>query len=143
MKRLATRVWVECFLYPTEDEEKVEKALQAIAGDLPIRREEYQSFHGPVFWMLRAETGKQSEIRRVIENIVLGLPDPELQELRESIQERIDPEGILHVRIDKQEASKGNVVLGKGGDVIKVRIKLAAYPATRENMIRSAEELFS
>ncbi len=143
MMKLASRVWVECFQYPTEDPEKVSKAIETVSGEPATSKKEYESVHGPKFWLLSFETGKQAGIRKVLENILLGLSEEEIAQIKETLEERISSDGVLHIRLDKQLASQGKICLGKGGDVVKVRIKLAAYPASRENLLKAAEGLLS
>ena len=143
MKKNATRVWVECFYYPTEDKDKVKKALATVAGDADTKETDYESYYGPTFTLIQVDTGNQADIRKVLENIILTLKQEDLKEVQETLEERVDDDGVLHLRFEKQDAYEGILTPGVTGDAIKVRIKLAAYPATRENLIASAKELLS
>jgi hypothetical protein len=56
-------------------------------------------------------------------------------------QARIDSEGILHFRIDKQRAYQGVIALAREGDMIDVRVKLKAFPAKASEFRRVVTEL--
>jgi RNA binding exosome subunit len=60
---------------------------------------------------------------------------------RESVESRVDDEGVLHLRIDKQKAFQGMLSLAPEADTIDVQVKLKAYPAKPEEIRRVARLL--
>jgi RNA binding exosome subunit len=56
-----------------------------------------------------------------------------------------DEEGIIHFRLAKQPLLEGRVELeseGGEGDLVKLELKLLAYPAKAESYRKVAENLF-
>jgi len=136
------RITVNCFMYPSEDEERVKKALSLITGKLPVKKEELNSYYGPELFLLSCEAGKQAQVKQVLENIELSMSEEDMQQFYDSIDERLDDEGVVHMRFDKQQAYDGKLVLGYSGDIIKVQIRVAAYPFSREKALEAAKSLF-
>ena len=58
----------------------------------------------------------------------------------QDISERIDDDGVLHFRVDKQMACSGHIELARHDDVIAVRAKVAAFPAKKSAILRAARE---
>ena len=61
--------------------------------------------------------------------------------LAADVDARVDEDGILHFRLDKQAAYDGRFVLAKEPDAIDVRVKLMAYPAKPEEARRVARSI--
>ena len=55
---------------------------------------------------------------------------------------KMDDKGNLFLRFDKQRAYLGDLKIIEHGDAIHVKIKIAAYPAKKENAIAGAKEIF-
>jgi RNA binding exosome subunit len=60
------------------------------------------------------------------------LEDRDRRRLRNTLSQRIDKNCQFFVRIDKQAAYLGDIVLAKGPDVISVRIHIRQYPKCRQ-----------
>ncbi len=88
---------------------------------------------------LKAVVKKQKRIREFTEK-VLGSLDEYDRRLAEEIESCVDDSCNLYLRLSKQEAADGNVVL-ESKDPIHVRFKIAAYPAKKENALKVVEEL--
>jgi hypothetical protein len=63
----------------------------------------------------------------------------EIDRIVDELDERIDDNTSLFLRLDKQAAFGGDVELGVG---ITLRAKVEAYPATHENAVENAREAF-
>jgi RNA binding exosome subunit len=67
-----------------------------------------------------------------------GLPlCQHIQELRDTLDSRLDDGGNFFFRLDKQAAFGGQVLLTKQDDVIAVKGKVKAYPNNRENAMNA------
>ena len=123
--------WIEArtYAHATEDEERVARALAFAFPEGPTAREALEGHFGNPLVRLtrRVEDGKH--IRSVWELwAAAGLPSS----LREDVDARVDEDGILHFRLDKQAAFGDSLSLAKDPDSIDVRLKLMAYPAKPE-----------
>ncbi len=66
-----------------------------------------------------------------------------VRDLRDDVEGRVDEDGVLHFRLDKQAAFQGSLASAKGADAIDIQVKLKAYPAKREEILRVARQLLS
>jgi RNA binding exosome subunit len=60
--------------------------------------------------------------------------------LLNTLEDRVDEEGVLHIRIDKQKAYLGEVELADR-DAIVFKAKIVTYPSKREKVLEAAREL--
>jgi hypothetical protein len=130
---------LRAFCYVTEDDRRVEDALRALLPDeFPVERVESEGYHGDRILVLSARVENADGVRAVLDR--LGeLPGDELDDVRGTLAERIDENCSLFLTLDKQAAFGGEVRLGDG---ITLRAKVEAYPATHENAVENATELF-
>jgi RNA binding exosome subunit len=112
---------LRAFSYATEDVKRVEQALYTL---LPEDVE-----------LERAETA--DEMRHVLDRLS-GLED--LDRVLDELDERVDDNCALFLRLDKQAAFRGDVRLGPG---LTVRTKVEAYPAKKEKAVANARETLS
>ena len=61
--------------------------------------------------------------------------------LQPDLDARLDDDGVLHFRLDKQRAAVGELVLLREGDAIDAQVKLRAYPAKPEEIRKVARGL--
>lgn len=133
--------------HPTEDAAKVEAALRFASGldeaafaaarkDTPM-----DTHHGLTLHVLEATVDRSRGIRDVLER-VFALPGA-LERLRATAEARVDDDGILYLRLDKQAAAQGRLELMDGEDAVQVRLKLETYPATREAALAAVQALLA
>ncbi len=132
--------WIEARTYrhATEDEARVEIALAFALPGAESVREVLEGHFGNVLIRLtrRIEDGKS--IRAAWERwSTAGLP----QSIESDIDARVDEEGVLHFRLDKQAAFLERWALATDSDAIDVRLKLVAYPAKPEIARRVARSI--
>lgn len=132
MERLAHSLSAEAFFYPTEDWEKVNAALKLVVP-FEFEEQKIESFHGATIVRLVFETKSPAEIKKVLGNF---------KQFREQVPERIDEDGNLYLRVDKQRAALGELALD-GKDTIRIKVKVASYPFRLQNVIKNAEALFA
>lgn len=129
-------VELRAFAHATESLELVDEGMRTlIPGDLGVDVEEAEGHFGNRVRILRTKLEKADDIRYFLDRI-----DHLKSTLLSELDRRLDDDCNLWIRLDKQRAVEGRVE-GTDMDGIVARIKLAAYPADRENAVESAEEL--
>jgi RNA-binding protein len=134
---------VKVFVYGTEDESRVCKALRLIVPEsVQIGRELLTGHFGNSIVVLSARTKKTSTIRAIFDVIKSELSNGDLKELREHILQHLSETCTLVVKFDKQAAAGGVLQLGTS-DPIVLRAKIAAYPAHIEGAAQIARDLLN
>lgn len=107
-------ICAEAFVYPTEDEEKVLKALRNIIDVEPTRTKATTEFGGEMLILqaCTSDVGKINEILRYLGELV-------------DLESCVNSEGTLELSLDKQRAFLGQIALGKG---IRIRSKIIPAP---------------
>lgn len=128
---------LRAFCYATEDERRVEDALRAfLPEEFEIERVVNAGHHGDRIVVLSARVERADDVRHVLSRISdLAEWDRVLAEL----DERVDDNNSLFLRLDKQAAFTGRAELGPG---ITFRAKVEAYPAKHEKAVKNARETF-
>ncbi|MFA5944402.1 MAG: RNA-binding domain-containing protein [Candidatus Thermoplasmatota archaeon] len=129
--------------HPTEELAKVETAMRHAAGvpDLAINAEAMETHHGGTIHILEAALDKSRAVRDALGRLLV-LPGAR-DDLTATVEARTDDDGVFYVRLDKQEAFAGRLVLTRGEDAIQMRLKMEHYPATREAALASLEILLA
>ena len=126
---------LRAFCYATEDEKRVESALRTLLpADHRIDRVESEGHYGDRILVLSARVETADGMRDVLGGLA-GLPS--LDRVLAELDERVDENCSLFLRLDKQAAFNGRVRLGGG---ITLRAKVEAYPAKREAAVENARE---
>jgi RNA binding exosome subunit len=76
----------------------------------------------------------------LLEFIKQNLSLDDIHKLLTDLNCYVDDAGVLFIRINKQEAARNSLKLGKK-DPILVRVKIAAYPARKEKALEVARGL--
>ncbi|QZP38589.1 RNA-binding protein [Halobaculum magnesiiphilum] len=128
---------LRAFCYATEDEKRVEDALRTFLPDeFEIDRVVNAGHHGDRIVVVSARVERADDVRHVLSKLSdLAEWDRVLAEL----DERVDDNNSLFLRLDKQAAFKGSAELGPG---ITFRAKVEAYPAKHETAVKNARETF-
>ena len=122
--------WVElhALCHATEEEGRVEEAIRFLGGQGEVKAQGAEGFHGnPIrFLVLRLE--REPEKAAFWDRVAT----PEnVASWRRELAERLDEDGVLHLRFDKQEAYAQRVAAATHADAIDVRAKVKAFPAKR------------
>lgn len=142
MKGKIEWIKVSAVVHSTESREKVSQAIANIFPfDFEIHISEAKGHFGNPIEYLEVELKKSSEIKTFWENLLRLLGD-EIKNLLETLEERIDAQNVLHIRIDKQKAFLGDFKLSNV-DPIAIKVKLVVYPARKEKALEFAKELCS
>jgi hypothetical protein len=124
------------FCYATEDDKRVEAALQRLLPeDVEIERATSEGHHGDRIVVLSTRVESADEMRHVLEQLA-SVDDVErvIGELDQRVTENCE----LFLTLDKQAAFGGVVSLGDG---IKFRAKVEAYPAKKDAAVENAREV--
>jgi len=125
---LVRRVTVETTQHATEDPGKV---LEALLNVLP---EELRNSVRPIVQTVKGHYGnpitrlrvelKGEEAEKVARHLFSALGEGDHRILQLTLDQRLDRTGNLYLRLDKQKALRGRLVLYDGDDVIRVVIGL-------------------
>ena len=121
------------FAHATEKEEKVRTALSFASGIESIESIEAEGHHGNPITVLTASLNRAKEIREFF----LRFDEEGREALLRTIEDRIDDDCNLYLRVDKQDALIGELRVVQGEDVISVRGKVESYPKRRERAVEN------
>ena len=124
--------------HATEEEDRVRKAVEfVLPGADETRTIVEGQFGNPLVILSRRETNG-SRIQRVWARFgEAGI----LSGMRADLGQRLDSDGVLHLRLDKQAAFEEVLGLSSGSDAIDLQVKLKAFPAKAVALRRVADEL--
>ncbi|NHN58884.1 MULTISPECIES: RNA-binding protein [Halorussus] len=126
---------LRAFCYATEDDKRVEQALRTyLPEEFEIERAKSEGHHGDRILVLSARVENADEMRHVLSKVA-ELPD--VDDLLDELDERVDENCSLFLRLDKQTAYRGEAALGEG---ITFRAKVEAYPAKKDAAVENARE---
>lgn len=132
--------------YRKEDADLGEKTL---SGLLPKESEIKKTvlegeMDGDVFTkplvILSAGLTKKKEIKDFMGKILSRLSESDKKRVRENTNAWMDDDCNLYLRLDKEKAASGDVMLTVY-DPIHIRIKVEAYPKKKENAIKNLDEI--
>jgi len=124
--------------HATEEPERVERALRTLSPDCEPEMEKAEGHYGNPILLMRCRLEGDAIDgfwRRVRDAGVLP-------RILDGLEDRVDENAVLHVRLDKQRAFAGEIDLTLHDDVIAVRAKIAAHPAKKSAALRAAQAYF-
>ncbi|GAA0680502.1 RNA-binding protein [Natronoarchaeum mannanilyticum] len=125
------------FCYATEDDKRVEAALRHyLPEEFEIEVAPTEGHHGDRIVVLSARVENADEMRRVLGQVA---EIDQIDRVMDELDERVDENCSLFLRLDKQAAFNGRSELGEG---ITLRAKVEAYPAKQEAAVENAREAF-
>ncbi len=130
------------FVHATEDKDKVVKALLEIIPDdlrrnINIEEEVLEGHYGnPIIKLSVSVEGKDAS--RVLEYLLSRLSPADKRLLAASLEDRVDREGTLYIRLSKQEAYKGNIYVYESDDVIRISVR---FTGRRAKAMREYERI--
>jgi RNA binding exosome subunit len=132
------RIEARTFCHATEEEERVATALGFACPEGETSRELLEGHFGNPLVRLTRRVEKAPAIRAVWERwTAAGLPAA----IAKDVDARVDEDGFLHFRLDKQAAYRETLAVASDSDTIDVRVKLIAYPAKPEQTRRVARSV--
>ena len=135
------RIVVSAVVYSTENREKVAMAMATLFPfEFEIVSVPAKGHFGNPIEYLEVEITRKRDIKRFWNNLMEILGD-QRRYLVNTLEERIDDQGQLFIRFDKQKAYLGEVVLTESGDAVVVKAKLVTYPSKREKIVEFARKI--
>jgi len=135
------RITVSAVVYSTEDPEKVGEAIATFFPfEFEIAVTNATGHYGNPMKFLEVEVTKKKEIKELW-NYLMELLYNQKEILLDTLDDRIDEQGVLHIRLDKQKAYLGEAELVEKGDAIVFKVKIVTYPSKREKVLEAAKEL--
>lgn len=132
------RIEARTYCHATEEEERLATALAFAVQEGIASREELQGHFGNPLVRLTRRVEKRPAIRAVWSRWgAAGV----LAKIAGDIEARVDEEGVLHFRLDKQAAFQERLELAHDSDPIDIRLKLIAYPAKPAEARRVAHSI--
>ena len=126
---------LRAFSYATEDQKRVEEALRSLLpDDAELDHVENVGHHGDRIVVFSARIDVADGMRHVLDRLS-SLDD--IDRVIDELDQRVDDNCALFLRLDKQAAFRGEVRLGSG---ITVRAKVEAYPAKQATAVENARE---
>ncbi len=124
-RRLDFRVHV----HATEVEDRVREALAFLSGEEDPSVKRTEGHHGNAITVLQASLHRLLDIRAFWDRV---RSQGQMPSILAELEARLDARGLLFLRFDKQEAYGGRIRLVRHDDVVSVKGKVAAYPASRD-----------
>lgn len=125
--------------HATEEEDRVRQAFTFVSGMEAPEVTRTQGYFGDPIVILRGRLEKAGPIREFWNR----LRDGELLDaVVQTLDRRVDADGNLYLRFDKQAAYGGRLSLADHDDVVSLRGKIAAYPAKRDRALAVARTFF-
>lgn len=133
-------IYIETFSHATEDLEKVKSLLSKFFSfDISFDEKKTYGHFGNEIKIISVELTRDKDIKRFISEF-LNIMDK--QYILDTIERRIDEDGILFVRMDKERIYNDDFTIDDSGDVI-VSMKFVTYPKSRKKVIENGKLLFS
>ena len=131
------------FVYGTEDEGKVIEAINILfPTSLPEKTITEDHFDNDIL-ILSDKISKKRVTRDIAKFLNDNLSDEDKEIIKNELNRRMDDQGNLFLRFDKQEAFDENLKLTYSGNAIHVRIKIASFPVSKENAIKVSHKIFN
>jgi RNA-binding protein len=128
------------FVYGTENEEKVRKAVKTLFPNSLPQKEYTEGYYRNSVLILNDKINRNRDIKDFIQ-MIENLESVRIEILNE-LDKKMDDKGNLFLRFDKQKAYLGELKITKQGDSIHLKIKMAAYPAKKTPALKIARQLW-
>jgi RNA binding exosome subunit len=128
------------FVYGTENEEKVKRAVKTLFPNSSPQREETEGYYRNPVLILHDKITKKKEIKDFIGT--LKDTSSTTDKILSDLDRKMDDKGNLFLRFDKQKAYLDELEIVEHGDSIHVKIKIAAYPARKDVALKLASKLW-
>ena len=129
------------FVYGTENKEKVLNSIKTLFPNSSPQREATEGYYKNSVLILYNKIDKKREIKDFVEKLST-MNDPARKRILNRLEDKMDDDGNLYLRFDKQRAYLSDLKVVEHGDSIHLKIKIAAYPAKKKVAIEIARKLF-
>jgi RNA binding exosome subunit len=129
------------FVYGTENEEKVREAIHTLLPMAHPEKEIIEGYYNNPVLILHGKISKNNEVK-VLQEKLQNLSPNDKKKIQKELHDRMDSKCNLFLRFDKQRAFLGDLKLVEHGDALHLKLKIAAYPAKKEEAIKVARQIF-
>jgi len=129
------------FVYGTENKEKVLNSIKTLFPNSSPQCEATEGYYKNSVLILYNKIDKKREIKDFVEKLST-MNDPARKRILNRLEDKMDDDGNLYLRFDKQRAYLSDLKVVEHGDSIHLKIKIAAYPAKKKVAIEIARKLF-
>ena len=145
---VAHSVTVRVFCGEEESESEVLNGLKSLMPfdlekeRIAINRQNALGFSDRKITIVEAVLTKKRHVKAFFDNLLEKISAPDKQMLLRQLDSRVDDDANFFVRLEKETLAKRNELLvTDGGNCYHVKIKIAAYPSSKENAIKLMKEL--
>jgi len=140
-------VEIRVFSHATENVEKVLEALRQIvieeaSAEGELIYDELKGHYGNPITLIKTRIYRKAQIRKLLQTMISKLGKTNCESLSFDIENKVDDEGSLFIRVDKQAAYNGIINLTTA-DPIHIQIKLTIPRKQREKIVEASRNLFS
>ena len=133
-------IQIETFSHATEDVEKVKSLLSKFFSfEVTFNINKTYGHFGNEIDIVTVELSKNKEIKDFTSNF-LSIIDK--SHVLETLERRLDEDGILFVRMNKERVYNDDFTIDDNGDIL-ISMKFVTYPKSREKVIENGKLLFS
>ncbi len=131
--------------HQTEDPERVGEALRVASGldaeafAQALEATAFDSQFGGEVTMMEVNVTRNRAVRDAFE--FLFADGAVRDEVVANLEARVDDEGTLYLRLDKQAAYGGTLQPGSGDDTVQVKFRIQTHPVSREAALAQYREL--
>ncbi len=137
------RLSLEAFCHATEDPGRVREAMRNVLPEAlreaKFKEQRVEGSFGNGIIIFSLEFERHAEVKELVDFIKENIKKEDLEYF--DIEEHVTDNDEFWMRLDKQEACGGRLVLG-GQDTIQLKGKVAAFPAKREKALEMMETLW-
>ena len=129
------------FVYGTESKEKVLESISTLFPNSSPQCEATEGYYKNPVLILYNKIEKKKDIKDFVAKLS-SLKDPAKKRIIGQLDDKMDDNGNLFIRFDKQRAYLGDLKVVEHGDSIHVKVKIAAYPAKKKVALEIGRKLF-
>lgn len=136
---------VSALSHATEDREKVARAILWLCPEgFPRKLEssKIKGHYGNEIVLLRIRASGASGADQFLAQLWTRLSSLDRRRVLSMIESQVDPSGVLHLRIDKQECFNGRVVLNDP-DPVKIEVQFSVRESPQSSLPESIRERLS
>lgn len=133
-------IHLETFSHATEDIGKVKTLLSKFFPfEVSFVENRTYGHFGNEITIISVELSKNKDINRFMSSF-LDIVDK--THIFNTLERRLDEDGILFIRMDKERIYNDDFTIDDNGDIL-ISMKFVTYPKNREKVIENAKLLFS
>ena len=119
------------FVYGTESKEKVLESIKTLFPNSSPQCESTEGYYKNPVLILHNKIEKKKDIKDFVAKLS-SMNDPAKKRIISQLEDKMDDNGNLFLRFDKQRAYLGDLKVVEHGDSIHIKVRIAAYPAKKK-----------